>query len=499
MDAFTFDEIPYDWLEPGTFLEVRPNYSRTGIFPYPVRNLIIGQKLAAGTLGVGAFVQITRPEQAIALFGQGSIGAEQVAAFYAANRTQPLYVTALADDGASVKATGTITFAGAISSSVVLRFRIAGKQVRFTASAGATVTELATALKDAINADASLVVTATSALGVVTVTSRHGGEVGNDIDLRVDTDAQALPAGITATIVAMAGGSGNPDITDALDAVGQVWYTGVTHPWNDATNMAAFETWLTGRYMAMAKRDCHGFVGKRGTFAQLGVWGELTNSPFLTCAGLDKSPTSSWVIAAALFGLCAFHLTNDPARQLRSLVLPGVLSPDPADQFIDEERELLLRKGITSLDCLSDGRVVTISRVITTYKKSTLDVADRAWLDIMVPATMSRIRYDWSAYVSLLYPRAKLVDDESTAGFVGRAEDDEDPGNSVVTPRRMKGSWAARCGLYGEKAWIENVERTVKESVFARSGDDKNRLESRQKVRIVGNMMVLAGSLEFEA
>ncbi|MNL73902.1 hypothetical protein D3C87_1994380 [compost metagenome] len=62
----------------------------------------------------------------------------------------------------------------------------------------------------------------------------------------------------------------------------------------------------------------------------------------------------------------------------------------------------------------------------------------------------------------------------------------------------MAGSWAARCKLYGEKVWIENVQRTLKESVFQRSTDDRNRLESRQQVVIVGNLMVFAGRLEFQ-
>lgn len=497
MPPFIFDEIPYDWVEPGVFLEVKPNYRTMGILPWPVKNVIVGQKLATGTLAPLTMVEIVRPEQAIALFGQGSIGAEQVSAFRKANRTQPLFCMAMADDGDGVAATGTITLAGAIAASTVLRFRVAGKQVRFTAAAGASVTTLATALKDAINADPSLVVTATSALGVVTVTSRHKGEVGNDIDLRVDTKAQPLPAGFTAAIVAMSGGTGNPDLQDALDALGDSWVTALQHPWNDATNMAAGAAWATDRYMAMAKKDVHLHVGKRGTFAQLGTWGDLTNSPFVTCAGLDKSPTSSWVLSAALMGLSSFHLANDPARQLRSLVLPGVEAPDAADQFIDTERDLLLRKGVSTFTCLDDGAVV-ISRIVTTYKVSNLGVADDAWMDIMVPATMSRVRYDWASYVSLLYPRAKLVDDESGAALAGRAEGDEDPGNAVVTPRRMHASWAARCRLYGDRAWIEDVERTVKESVFQRNTDDKNRLDSRQQVRIVGNLMVLAGSLEFQ-
>lgn len=497
MAPFIFDEIASDWLEPGIFLEVKPNYRNMGILPYPTKPLIIGAKLAAGTLVPGTIVEITRPAEAIALFGLGSIGAEMVTAFRKANKTSSLHVIALADDAGGVAATKTITFAGAITAALVLRFLIGGKQIRFTAAAAATMTQLATALAAAINADTSLPVTATSAAAVVTLTSRHKGEVGNEIDVRVDTRAQPLPSGLTATIAAGVAGSGNPDIQPALDAIASSWFTNITMPWNDTTNLGKFDLWLRERYKAMSKLDAHGFVGKSATFVDLSTWGDLTNSPFLTCVGLKRPPTSPWVFAASVAGLAAFHLTNDPARQLRSLVVPGVVAPDAADQFIETEQDLLLRKGISTFDCLPDGSV-TISRLITTYKMSNLAVADRAWIDIMVPATMSRIRYDWSGYVSLQYPRAKLTDDESSAVFGTRQDGDEDPGNAVVTPRRMHGSWGGRCRLYAERAWIEDVDRTVKESVFQRSQDDRNRLESRQQLQIIGNLMVLAGSLEFQ-
>ncbi len=492
-----FNEIPVDRLEPATLMEVAPNYRNVGILPWPEKVFIIGQKLATGTLAAGAMQEVTRADQAIALFGRGSIGAEQVAYFKKANRNTPLFVIAAADAGGAVKATGTFTFAGAPTSSVVLRFKIGGRQVRMTALSTDAVAALATKLAAAINADLDMVATASAALGVVTVTARHGGEVGNEIDLRVDTKAQPLPAGLTCTVAAMAGGSGNPDVQPALDLLASTWATKITHPWSDATNLAKTAEWLRTRYFATSKLDCHGFVFMGGTYGQLTTFGNLTNSPFLTNAGLKKSPTPAWAIAASALGVASFHLTNDPARQLRSLILPGVEAPDEADQFLDEENDLLLRNGISTFDCLSDG-TVTISRMITTYKKTTLDVADRAWLDIMVPVTMSRIRYDWAVYVSLMYPRSKLADDESGAAFASRHDDDEDPGTAVVTPKRMAGSWAARCKLYGEKVWIEDVQRTVKESVFQRSTDDRNRLESRQQVMVVGNLMVFAGRIEFQ-
>lgn len=492
-----FNEIPVDRLEPATLMEIVPNYRNVGILPWPEKVFIIGPKLATGTLVDGVIQEITRADQAVALFGRGSIGAEQVAYFKKANRNTPLYVIGLADDEDAVKATGTFTFAGSPSSSVVLRFKVGGRQVRMTALSGDAPAALATKLAAAINADLDMVATAAAAAAVVTVTARHGGEVGNEIDLRVDTKVQPLPAGLTCAVVAMAGGSGNPDVQPALDLLASTWATKMTHPWADATNLAKTAEWLRIRYIATSKLDCHGFVFKAGTYGQLTTFGNLTNSAFLTNAGLKKSPTPSWAIAASALGVASFHLTNDPARQLRSLVLPGVEAPDEADQFLDEENDLLLRNGISTFDCLSDGSV-TISRMITTYKKTTLDIADRAWLDIMVPVTMSRIRYDWSAYVGLMYPRSKLVDDESAGAFASRHDDDQDPGTAVVTPKRMAASWAARCSLYGEKVWIEDVERTLRESVFERSTDDRNRLESRQQVEIVGNLMVFAGRIEFQ-
>ncbi len=498
-----FDEIPYDWRQPATLLEVKPNYRDTGLFEWPEKALIVGQKLASGSLAAGAIYEVTRWQQGIELFGQGSVGAKMVEAYRKANKTTPLFVMALPDADGAVKATGTITFVGAVSASVVLRFKVGGRQVRFTALTTDNVSGMATKLAAAINDDPDMEVVAAAAAGVVTCTARHGGEVGNEIDLRVDTDAQPVPSGLTVTVAAMAGGSGNPDLQDVLDVITNTWFTSVCTPWADVTNVGLLSDWLKERYTATAKLDCHGFVFKRGTYGELSAYGDLTNCAQFTPSGLKGMPESAYFFAASLMGVWNFQRTNDPARQLRSLVVPNVTAPAPADQFTEEEKNLLLYRGISTFDCLSDGSV-TIARLITSYKESNLGIADDAWLDIMVPATMSRIRYDWAGYVSLQYPRAKLVDDDTMAAFVttatGNADDDDATAgtSAVVSPGRMHASWAARCQLYGQRVWIMDVAKTVKQSVFQIAADDKNRMESRQQVKIVGNLMVLAGSLEFQ-
>ena len=133
---------------------------------------------------------------------------------------------------------------------------------------------------------------------------------------------------------------------------------------------------------------------------------------------------------------------------------------------------------------------VQLERVVTENTTDANGIPSQAWHDIMVPATMSRIRYDWIGYVSLVYPRNKLAPDGSLA-----AEYD----GTVVTPKRMRGAWAGRCRVYAENGWIVNTAATVAASTFVIDSNDPNRMNSRQQVNLIGNLMILAGDLEFAA
>lgn len=482
-----FNEIPYDWRVPGTYVETRPNYLSMGLVSMPVRVVALVQTLAAGTAVPGQLYEVTRAEDATVLFGAGSIGQQAVAAFKAVNKTTRLYAIALDDDGAGVKATKTLTFTG--SGSGTIPIYIKNRRVRFTATAAMTVAQLATAAVAAINADADMPVVATSAAGVVTLTAKHAGECGNAIDVRTRKFAdEFLPGTIAVAIAAGVAGSGNPDVTTLLAALANEWFTDFIMPWDDAANLTALAADLAARYVAMGKKDGHAYVGHAGTYGELGTKGALTNSPYLSPIGAKGSLSAPWEWAATLAGIGAFQLTNDPARQLRGLEMTGIAAPDSVDCFTDTERDLLLRQGISTWTRLADGTVV-LERVVTAYKTTSLGAPDTAYLDIMVPKTLTRIRYDWATYVTLLYPRHKLADDDSPAA---------NNNDAVVTPRRMAGSWATRCKLYERQAWIEDVTTTVAQSRFERDDSDKNRLNAQQQIRIIGNMMVLAAALEFQ-
>lgn len=482
----SFNEIPFDWLKPGAYVEVRPNYKRMGLVGYPQRTLLITQRLSAGTAPALALREITRDEDGAAFFGAGSIGDRMARGYRRANRTQPLFAMALDDVGGGAFATSTITVAGAGTGTVALY--VGGDRIPVTVQATQTPTQVATAIAAAITANTALQVTATSAAAVVTITAKHRGIAGNDIDVRVNRFIDEFtPQGLTLTVTPMAGGLSNPVVQAALDAIAGQWFTDIVMPWTDAANLTALAAELAVRYRAMGRRDAHAYVAVRGTYGQLGTAGALTNSPYITMIGFNRPGTSPWEIASVMAGISAFHLTNDPARQLRTLALPGVWV-DGANVFTEQEQDLLLRQGITTWNLLTDG-TVTLDRVITMYKQAPSGAADRAWLDITVPKTTSRIRYDWIVHISLLYPRHKLADDYSPAA---------DASDNVITPRRMGGTWASRCKLYERAGWIEDVSRTVDESNFYRSPNDRNRMEASMQVQIIGNLMVFAAALEFQ-
>jgi len=485
-----FDQIPYAWRRKGAYAEVKPRYDRKGLTDWPAKVIVIGQMLATGTGVALTKYPITRADQAPALFGAGSQLAQMVAAFKVANRFTEVWAIGVAD-AAGTAAVRTITLTGAPTASGTLSLWIQNRRIAVGVAATDTVTTIATAVAAAITADGTQSFTAAAVAGVVTLTAKHKGTCGSAIDIRLNRyPDETTPPGIAVAFAETTAGATDPSIAPVLAALTNDWFTDWVMPWTDAANMAALEAELIRRYGAMAKLDAHAYATITGSYATGTTWSSIRNSPWMSTFLFNRPLDAPWEIAASLAGVAAYHLTNDPARQLGSLVLPGIAAPDPVDRFTLDEQNLMLNKGLSTWDALDDGTVV-INRVVTTYVKTTLGITDDAWLDIMVPKTASRIRYDWNAYVQLMYPRHKLVDDGSPT------LDDPDNSGVVVTPRTMMATWVGRCARYAGAGWIEDVEYTKANSFFERNANDRDRLDGRQAFRIVGNLIVLAGSLEF--
>lgn len=486
----SFNKVPIDVRVPGQYLEMDNTKAIRGLIGIPTRVLMIGQKLATGTQTPLVPVPITKADQAKQYFGVGSQLWHMVQKFLAANSYTPLYVVAQSDNGAGVAAAGSVAFTGPATAAGTLNLYLGGRRVQVAVASAMISSALATAVAAAINADTTLAVTA-AVNGVntskVDITARHKGECGNSLDIRVNYyDDEQTPAGITATVVAMTGGSGNPDVTAALDAIGDEWFTDFIIPYTDSANLTVIETELSDRFGPMKMIDGHLFTGLSDTHANLVTKGQSRNSPFNSWMGARKSPTPPYEWAAVLGAVCAYNLKIDPARPVQTLELPGILPPAIADRFTLDERNILLFNGVSTFRVDAGGTVV-IERVVTTYRQNSFGATDTSYLDIETMKTLTYLRYDTRTFIALQYPRYKLADD-GTAFSRGQA---------VVTPSVIRASLIARFRMWEEAGLVENIDTFKEKLIVERDLNDPNRVNALIPPDIINQLRVFAGLVQF--
>ena len=486
----TFNNIPVNIRVPGTYIEIDNTKAFRGLTGIPAKVLVIGQKLASGTADALTPYPITSVDQAEQLFGKASQLAHMLAAFKEGDDFIEVWAIAQADNGAGAAAGGSLTISGPSTAAGTIALLIGGRLTQVAVASGDASTAIATAVADAINANDDLAVTAVVD-GVntskVNITARHKGECGNTIDIRVNYQIdQSLPAGVGVAVTAMSAGTGNPDVTAALAATGDIWYTDLVMSYTDNTNIAAMETELADRFGPLEQRDGYCYMTVSDTHGNLVTKGNARNSPFSMILGGKKLPTPPYEIAAVLAAVAASALQIDPARPVQTLALPGVLAPAIADRFTMAERAVLLNNGIATFTVDQDG-TVRIERLITTYQKNGFGAADPSFLDIETLKTLTYLRYDLRTFIALRYPRYKLADDGTAFAR----------GQNVVTPSVIGDAIIARFRQWEEAGLVENIEQFKKDLIVERNATDVNRVDALLPPDIINQLRVFAGKVEF--
>lgn len=318
-----------------------------------------------------------------------------VQAFLGSNGVET-WVIPQAEAGGAVAAAGEIDFTGSTGVlSGTMSLYIAGILVPVVISDAMTVEEIADAVVAAISADSSLPVTATKTAVTfeVVITSKTKGTWGNFITIKFNIKAgEELPTGITAAVTDMTGGSGDPDIADALDGMG----TG------DNANSDFWTDGVHGYGQVTATLDAIStYVGAGNDF--IGLYDKLISRPFRMLTGdtvagssgltalvalgdgrkLDRangvvavpgSANHPSEIAAHAIGLMA-KINNDRAEQ--SYIgqnLTGIDPGDQTDRWTSEydNRNIAVTSGVSPTK-IANG-VVTLQNVITFYHPDNVPV-----------------------------------------------------------------------------------------------------------------------------
>jgi phage tail sheath gpL-like len=486
-DNIPFNTIPVDIRTPGQFVEIDNSKAVKGLPSMTRRVLFIGNKLAAGNAVAATLYRINSAAEAAGLFGRGSVLHEMLVAARNANKESDFWAIGLTDEVAGVQATKTVTVTGAATAAGTIALYINGYKLNVGVASGDAVATVATAIAAAVTAWADSPVTAAAAAGVATLTAKHKGVFGSDIDVRVNYyDDEKLPAGVAIAVAAGVVGTANPDVALALAAIADEAFYDIVTPYNDATNIGKLETELAARWGGMDMRTGHAWGGKSGTQAALSTFGAARNSPHSSFIGVKSSPTPVYVWGAVLAAVCEFSGAIDPARPFQTLPLPGVLPPARADRFTRQERDLLLRDGISTFTVDQGGNVL-IERVVTTYQVNAYGIEDVSYLDLEKKWTADYIRFAVRAHIGLRFPRHKLADDGTNF----------DAGQPIATPNMIRGELIGLGRTLERAGILEGFAQFVKDIIVVRSLADRDRVNCILPPDIVNQFRVFAASVQF--
>lgn len=489
-DNINFNSIPTGIRVPGFYVEIDPSRAVTGPAQIEHRLLLIGQRLSAGLVPADKPFRVLTADQVARDAGEGSHLHVMAQAVDAAKKLYgPIEVwgVALDDADAAAKATGKLTFTGTASESGIVTAWIGHERVRAAVIVGDTAEVIAAKLATAINAVGRLPVTASAADGVVTLSARNAGSVGNTIPLRAAYyDDDTLPAGLTVAVAPFLGGAADPNVAEAIAAMAGVQYYSIAMPYTDAANMRAMEDELAGRWGPMQQRTGHVFVALDQSFAQNTTWGSARNSPHCTAWGITGSPSWQVYRAAAWAAVAEYSGAIDPARPLRELTIPGVLAPAVESRYSFDETDLLLRSGISTSKTASDGTVI-MQKCITTYQRNTFGLTDVSLLRLETKWTADYYRYAFRARFAQRYPRHKLADDGGNYA----------PGQPIITPKLARAECVAFHQQMIEIGIAENLEQFKRDVIVERSTADRNRLNIVLPPDLINQFDVLAASVQY--
>ena len=498
MANIPFQKIPSNLRVPLFYAEVSNSQANTG--GQNQRSLIIGQITASGVAPANIPLRCLSVNDAITQCGPGSMLHLMAQAYLANDNFGELWYLPLADAG-GVAASATLTVTAAPTTAGTFALYIAGQAVPVTLGTGLTVTQAATAIKDAINALTSLPVTATSSVGVVTITAKNKGLCGNDIDIRVNyygsVSGEVIPAGMTWSCSGTVAGNGyllasgtvNPTLTTALANLQSMAFDFIASPYTDATSTAAISAFLndtTGRWSFTSQVYGHSFIATRGTLGTVQTYGLAMNDQHTSCLGIYDSPTPAWVWASALTGAAAGSLKVDPALPLQTVAIYGVLAPPQASQFSISGRNSLLWSGISTFTVDNSG-ICHIENVITTYQLNVFGVADNSYLEVETMYNLMYILRYLQGIVTSKYSRVKLA--ANGTAFA--------PGSAIVTPDTIRADLIAAYQFLVFNGFCQGATAFASGLIVQQNSTNPNRVDVLYPAVLIAQLRVFALLAQF--
>jgi len=393
----------------------------------------------------------------------------------------------------SAAATGTITYTGTATETKTLKLYISGDLVPVSVTKTMTAAQVATAVVAAITADKDLPVTAAvngSETTQVDLTSKSEGLWGNGITVEHCLGFQeAIPAGITAVVVAMANGAGTPVLTSAIAALGtgthqnERWYTaGVNGGGLETTPMDALSVYNgegdseTGNHDGEVGRFFYFMNGYTDPGSE-----DLATLQALTALRKEDrtngvlyvpgSPNHPVEIACAAMAQREKMSVKHPETTVVDVVLTGIIPGSDTDDLngntnLDVQ---CVKQGISTVR--KDGSYVRLQNLVTFYRPDSVASESNIWSSIcsltksqnVQEMNKNRFGLDKWKNISIVEDKTKVTDIEAKQ----KARDIDDILTEIIS---LATAYEGMALLYNAKFTIDKLTVSPSSYITIRSG-----------------------------
>ena len=449
--------VAANWSVPQTLIET--SFAQGVLLgnPNTPKVLLMGPKTSSGSATADSQVYgpLTAERDVITYFGTGSSIHRQWKAFTMVCPTAPIYGLAVTESGGT-QASATITFASAATAAGKVSLYLAGKYIEVAfASGDAYDTGIAEAVKNAINADTTLAVTASRLNGVVTVQYRIKGTNGNWFRIR-----GSITSGCTTTCTVSAAvlGSGATDesYTTALATILASEYKYIIPAINPTTTSDARFAALSAQLVTQAlpttgiRQQC--IVCTAETIGNATTFVTAYNKPRNSVLWQKNSEWEPMEVAAHMAGV-RYNLETgaDPGVNYDGYgngvndiwFVPCQYSQ--ADQPTRVEQNTAISVGLTPIAASTAGKSYVVM-------SCTAAGADPRIRDTAKVTVVDRFADDLAVRYSSQWQRAKLADDPTNDGAKPLLA-------NICTPQRLKANTIVPLLLsYRDAGLLNNVD-----------------------------------------
>ncbi len=406
-------------LAAGNLVGIKNEQYAAAVSVLPQKNVIIGtyDEATFTLLAENVPIRVYSPEDVGSKTGFGFMLHRLARAAMKAGKVETWIIPQKEGGSDPDQATGSIDFTASASVKAgTLALYIAGDRVPVAITDDMTDDQIGEAVEAAINDDDDLPVTAVNTAGVVALTSKSGGTWGNYISIGTNLNAgEELPTGIALTIAAMSGGSGIPDIQDALDALGtgdgqnEKFFTNLIHGYGiDTGTLDAISTYNgvgntgVGNYKKEVARPLRSLVGDvtadtAGLTAALVISAARTTDRTNGLLCVPGSQSHPQEIAAQMLGIMAVKNSVLPQVGYIDVELSGVWPGDTGDRWTNDydNRDEAVRKGLSTT--LVKNGIVYAQNIDTFYNPASIAAESNFFRQMKNISIAQNILYNWRA------------------------------------------------------------------------------------------------------